>query len=594
MKIIVKLFGIMVAVALLLVVGLTLFVKYYLTDERIRELVVPRATEALNRQVGIGAIEVGLFSGISIRDFVVKERDGRQDFVKAGAFVLRYDLLPLFSGKVVVRELRLDEPVIRIVRDRDGLFNFSDLTTGKKGAEKATPPPSAAPAGLPMAVTIERLVLNKGRLAFTDELDQIPGIEALLNLDLAVQLGQEPATMQYAGKTDFTVTAARGDLRPKLSGRGDISRERLSLRLDLELDEEKIEIDATVDDYLATPALVMELSSASLNLDKIMATTKSPAGSAEQPTAPRQAETGKEQPLAAPLPPGLTAKGRVRLAKIIHRHATIRDFGLQYQLADNILTISDLTADGFGGHLASSLRADLSQPRLVFDGDLAVTSMQASELLAHLAPQASGTISGTLESGVAFAGQGAEWPVIRDNLTADGTFKLQKGGIEQTPVTRALAALLGLPELADLTYEDFSGSFTVVKGGKVNLDTTMRGGPVGMDTAGTVGLDGSLDMPLTLRLSPALGQKLEERVAVARYLAKEEGETLVRLKMTGSVSKPVPAFDEAMVKEQVERQVKEKALELLDKARPATTPPAGEPDRQEAPASRMLRQLLGK
>ncbi|MBW2080121.1 MAG: hypothetical protein JRI27_04085, partial [Deltaproteobacteria bacterium] len=57
-------------------VGLSLFVHFYLTEDRVKALVIPQAEKALGRTVQIGGIDVGLFSGIIVKDFTVKETDG--------------------------------------------------------------------------------------------------------------------------------------------------------------------------------------------------------------------------------------------------------------------------------------------------------------------------------------------------------------------------------------------------------------------------------------------------------------------------------------------------------------------------------------
>jgi len=127
MKKFVKFIGVLAALSVILVVGLNIFVKSYLTDARIKTLVVPPVEKALGRRVTIGSIKVSLFSGITINNFAVKEQDGKTDFIHAKAFKIRYDLMPLLRKKLRVSEILLDSPNIKLIRDRDGHFNFSSL-----------------------------------------------------------------------------------------------------------------------------------------------------------------------------------------------------------------------------------------------------------------------------------------------------------------------------------------------------------------------------------------------------------------------------------------------------------------------------------
>jgi AsmA protein len=85
-----KIFGILVLLVVVGIAGLIAFVHYYLTEERVKALVIPQAKAALGREVAIGEIKIGLLSGITIRDFLVKEEDKETNFVSTKAFVLSY------------------------------------------------------------------------------------------------------------------------------------------------------------------------------------------------------------------------------------------------------------------------------------------------------------------------------------------------------------------------------------------------------------------------------------------------------------------------------------------------------------------------
>ena len=143
-----KVLGIIILLLVVVIAGLVAFIHYYLTEERVKSLVIPQAEAALGRKVAIGDIKIGLLSGITIRDFLVKEADQQQNFVSTRAFVLSYDLLPLLQKKLVISEIRFDEPAIQITRDAKGKFNFSSLALlaekPVQQEEKKTPAAAAA------------------------------------------------------------------------------------------------------------------------------------------------------------------------------------------------------------------------------------------------------------------------------------------------------------------------------------------------------------------------------------------------------------------------------------------------------------------
>ncbi|GAB4490415.1 MAG: hypothetical protein OHK006_23240 [Thermodesulfovibrionales bacterium] len=165
-----KLLKILAAIAVVLAVsvaGLTFFVKSYLTDERIRGLITEAAEKSLNRKVALGSISVNIWSGIEVSDLDVKEKDSAASFAGAKKFVLKYQLLPLLSKKLVIDELRLEEPMVRIAKHADGSFNFSDMITAKKAGQRPGEPTSAP--GLPVSMSVKAIKVEKGRFEYQDE-----------------------------------------------------------------------------------------------------------------------------------------------------------------------------------------------------------------------------------------------------------------------------------------------------------------------------------------------------------------------------------------------------------------------------------------
>ncbi len=124
-----KILSVVVILLVALVVGLVVLANVLITPERVKETLLPLAEENLNRKIDLGNIEVSLFSGIEIHGLTVYEQDGNDVFVSTDLVRLKYQLLPLLAMKVVVDEVRLERPSIRVVRFNDGQFNFSDLLT---------------------------------------------------------------------------------------------------------------------------------------------------------------------------------------------------------------------------------------------------------------------------------------------------------------------------------------------------------------------------------------------------------------------------------------------------------------------------------
>jgi uncharacterized protein involved in outer membrane biogenesis len=553
-----KVVGVLAAVVLIVVVGLVAFVTYYLTDERVKALVIPQAETALGRKVTIGDIKIGLFSGITIKNFIIKEADGQSNFVSAKAFVLSYDLMPLLQKKLVVSEIRLDEPTIQVVRDKQGKFNYSTLALLSETAKQDKPKTSATEAAaVPLALTIDQIRLVNAKLSVRDALNELPKVDATTNAKLKVSFGQNMTDLRYQGSWDLVADVEYAETKVHVDGSGNISQQNLDVDIGVTLDEEQVQIKGDIKNYAQSPNATLDISSKSLNIDKLLAM----AAALPKSQAPKPAAKKSAGPIADSLPSGLVAKGKVKVDKAMYKGLTANDFALLFSIDKGILTVSELSANAYGGKLESNVSANLNKADPPFDGKIALHSMQADGLTSSLIQKAAGMLTGTLQSSVNFSGAGTTWDKIKNVLTADGTFSLEKGGITGTPASGAVANLLGLPELNNISYKNISGTFTVVKGGKVKLNTQLKSDDISADADGIIGLDGSLNMPVALHLSPALAEKLKSRGSFTQYLADEEGGTTLNLKLAGTVSSPKPTLDMKGVQDQLQKTLQKKLFE---------------------------------
>ena len=153
--------GIIVGMLILIVIASSILVRYIISPDAVRKIVLPRVEKALLRHVEIGDVGIGIIKGISLRDLKVYERDGKEVFVSLSAADLRFQLLPLLSKKVVVDKVVLDSPRISIVRNADGTFNFSDLL--KKEEPKETGEEKTA-----LSFAVARFSIDDGRVVYND------------------------------------------------------------------------------------------------------------------------------------------------------------------------------------------------------------------------------------------------------------------------------------------------------------------------------------------------------------------------------------------------------------------------------------------
>jgi len=592
-----KILGILIVVVVLVIVGLVIFVRFYLTDERIKAIVIPQAEKNLGRTVAIGDISVGLLSGISIADFIIKEADDKADFVNVKSFVISYDLLPLLQKRLVISEISLKEPTIRVQRDKAGKFNFESLTILEEGEAKPAKNEPVKAAALPVALTIEKVDLEKARLVVRDELNELPTLEALANAKVSVNLGNDISSLRYKGSMDFIADAAYGDMKPHVEGKGNFDQNQMEFEVDSQLDTEQANLAGNIKNYAKSPNITLNISSQTLNIDHLLALAAGlPPKTGKEVPAAKAKNAGKQIPPAAGIPAGLVAQGQIRLDQALYKGVKIHDFLVRYALDQGILTIDDLSAKTLGGALNSNMRVDLNQPNLAYSGKLGVQSMQMTAIGSDLVKQLSDTVSGTLESKLSFSGTGTKWEKIKKVLTADGSFTLANGHVSGTPVSQSIAGLLGMPELNDFSFQDIAGTFQIIKGGKIALNTKLDSSDIKADADGTVSLDGALDLPLTLHLSKELGDKLKSRASVAKYLVDQQGETVLRLKLAGTAAKPRPTLDAAAVQETIKEKAIEKLGDMLSGKKTGEAAPADQ-EKKETKAGdvkELIKGLFGR
>ncbi|MBI3292576.1 MAG: hypothetical protein HYZ73_07190, partial [Elusimicrobia bacterium] len=163
-------------------------------------------------------------------------------------FVVKFALWPLLKKQLVIREIALVNPQVRIVREADGkTYNFSDLMAPSAAvpapAAKAAPPPAGATqaGGLPLSLVISRARLTNGSLEY---LMKKPGRNAPQTITLA------PISLDVAAGFDAAAQAltvkrmhlAVGDSKLSLSGKV-LQATSGHPQLDLTLQIERFKVD---------------------------------------------------------------------------------------------------------------------------------------------------------------------------------------------------------------------------------------------------------------------------------------------------------------------------------------------------------------
>lgn len=569
MRKIMKIIGVSAVLLVAVVAGLNIFVKSYLTDARIKTLVVPPVEKALGRQVTIGNIKVSLFSGITINDFAVKEQDGQTDFIHVRAFKISYDLLPLLDKKLRVSEILLDSPNIKVIRGLDGRFNFSSLIPkeGKTAPRQVkTTGGGGGAAALPLALTVDRIRIVDAVLTVRDATKELPDTDVKADVTMRVKLGPDfnLSKIDYSGKLNMQVKALYGRLAPQADFQVNFTPKQLVYTVWAKLDKEQVELKGQVDNYLQRPDILLNITSKQLHLAYLAALPAAfPKSKAESKPAGGVSPSGSKTAIAAALPP-LYAHGVIKIDQALYKKLTINNFVLPFELKNGVFSVKEMKAEVAGGRIVDNLRVDLNKIDPVYSGNMKLSALMIDKLGDGLGQSFGRMIKGSLQSTINFSGAGFEAAAVKRTLSAVADYSLTNGVIQQSPLTEAVSALLGLPELRTIAFKDMGGNVKLLKGGKIKLNTTLSSQGLAASTDGTVNLDGALNLPVEIRISQGLARKIRNKT-LKKILAAKNGGTAIKFKVGGTYANPKVALDPSFIKALARKAVKTKVMEQLDK-----------------------------
>ncbi len=143
---------------------------------RNRDYLLARVKQAVGREIAIGDIGVTLWGGIGVRlkDFSVAEDPtfAKQPFVRADDLQVNVKFLPLLRKQFEVSRIILHHPVINVIKNEKGQFNFSSLgrekEKEKKEPEKEKKEPSEKGTGR-QGFVVSLVNIDGGQIEYLDK-----------------------------------------------------------------------------------------------------------------------------------------------------------------------------------------------------------------------------------------------------------------------------------------------------------------------------------------------------------------------------------------------------------------------------------------
>lgn len=519
MKKLLKVAGIVVGVLILLIIGLSIFVKSYLSSDRLKPIILPKAEALTGRKVLLDDISVSLFKGIVAKGLSVKEKDGQGDFVKVGRFVLSYRLLPLLKKQLVISKIEIGSPSISIKKERGGRYNFSDIAENrsKEPKEPKEPKKPSVPEhqALPVAIVADRFYIRNASLTFVDEGKELPDISIALDAEFRGALEKDGTPRMDFGLISLKeVKAKLKDTEVKVSGKIDMDAKAVRANLQTVIGKDIIELSATVKDYRSVPDVVANLHAKTLDLQHLMGLSggKKVQEERPQPKGKKAEPSGGGGVGAGGATQKLKASGQIVVDKATYQDYTIKDLRIHYQYAKGVMRVDPIGLQFSGG---GSFTAE-------------------------------GSLSGNLQ----FAGEGAS--TIQKTLRGTAVAKLGKGAIKQSQIFDAIAVLTSIPSLKNPGFDEGLFNFDV-KDERVFLDGWIQSALFKLSPKGVVDFEKRLDIPTELKLSPSLTGRMKGKVAALKLLEDDQGWKVIPLKIKGTTENPSVNLNEEALGKQLGR-----------------------------------------
>ena len=179
------------------IVGLYAIVGFLVVPPVTKHVALKELPKALHREVNIDKIRFNPFTlALRVTGFGVKEKESTELFAGFDELLVDFQLASIFRRAPVLREVRLQAPKVKVVRNQDGSYNFSDLIE-----QPSSKPPEPAAKGAPPRFSLNNIQIFDGRVDFDDrpaaarhEVREINiAVPFLSNLPYAVDTYIEPS-----------------------------------------------------------------------------------------------------------------------------------------------------------------------------------------------------------------------------------------------------------------------------------------------------------------------------------------------------------------------------------------------------------------
>ena len=319
------------------------------------------AKEQTGRTLAIkGEIRMAFWPSLGARvaGVTFSEKGSDQQFVSFDSAHASVKLMPLLRGEYLVDSISLSGLKARVVKGKDGRFNFADLTQAKE-KKPAADKQQEKEGGAPLVFDISSVSIEKAAIQY---IDQQAGQEYAID-DFRLKTGR--IAQDAEGKLELAMVARRKApaLTVKLSAEGayQLKGGVLSGEVTAKLDESTIKARFT-----AAEPYNFEASVDKLNLDRYLGAPEK-AEKTQQAKKPKQAD---DTPVDLSALKGINAKGKLQVGQLEVRGLKLAEVSAQVNAANGRVTVAPFSAKGYEGAVNGELTVDANRNQIALKQEL--------------------------------------------------------------------------------------------------------------------------------------------------------------------------------------------------------------------------------
>jgi len=554
MKKAIKWFAIVAGILIVLLIIGVVALPFILPLDKIKDMATAKISETINREVKVESISFIIFSGIELKGLSISNRRGfaKQPFITADAIALRYAFWPIFKRQVIIKEIRLVKPEILIEKSASGVFNFSDMTGGKKQKVESKTQNTGKKAGFSMIV--DTFSIRDAKITYKDygtktQMGLKKGNLTVSGITLALL---KPIGLDFSAVADYKGK----DVPISINGSIALDLENNAVKipnLSLGVAGEKADLAVSVSKLKTGPKIDFSIKSKKFQIDPILAVFT--AGATEIPKEKKKLARGeltaKVNKIMRSIPRKLAVKAKVDVGQLSVLGFAVDKARLDCALKNKIATVDIVEIKVYDGEVVGTTTINLNAPGLSYSGNLVIEGFDAHPFSNAVVEtfltkmekfkDLQDKVYGKLDISLAFHGRGVEVPDIMSSAVVSGTLMLTNGELKRLKTLDAIADKIKVAGLKqDLKISELSAKYSM-KNQVVNIESLdLKNGDLqiafkgGLNLARLSFVSGNR---LTLRGSPRLTKELSKEYNLFR---NDEGWLEVTFELKGALKKPIP------------------------------------------------------